>query len=205
MAIAALLFAGTGHAAEQPLLGGRTARFRAAGLRRRALVYFAGDAAALVTLGDPRCPARSIFRLTASVSRFTQVDLPCAKWRATSSHGYVYVDPPGSAGGVRRIVLVRGTLLVKLGGGNVPTITGPLPFAEAMLRVGTEQVCGRFASFEENTAGRSVAAPGSGPCHPRPNFIVVNLDDARADGIDRMPVVQSRIIGEGVRFTESFV
>lgn len=40
---------------------------------------------------------------------------------------------------------------------------------------------------------------------PRPNVIVVDLDDSRADGIDRMPTVQQRLIGEGVRFRNSFV
>jgi len=40
--------------------------------------------------------------------------------------------------------------------------------------------------------------------YPRPNFILINLDDARADGIDRMPVVQSVLAGEGVTFEHSF-
>ena len=39
----------------------------------------------------------------------------------------------------------------------------------------------------------------------RPNFIVIQLDDSRADGIDRMPIVQQRLIGEGVSFRNSFV
>ena len=32
---------------------------------------------------------------------------------------------------------------------------------------------------------------------PQPNFILINLDDTRADGIDRMSVVETRLIGAG--------
>jgi arylsulfatase A-like enzyme len=39
---------------------------------------------------------------------------------------------------------------------------------------------------------------------PRPNFIIIELDDTRFDGIDAMPVVQARLIGEGVQFHNSF-
>lgn len=38
---------------------------------------------------------------------------------------------------------------------------------------------------------------------PRPSFIVIQLDDARADGIDQMPVVQS-MAAEGITFDDSF-
>jgi arylsulfatase A-like enzyme len=40
---------------------------------------------------------------------------------------------------------------------------------------------------------------------PPPNFVIVNLDDTRFDGIDAMPVVQQRLIDEGFRFENSFV
>jgi arylsulfatase A-like enzyme len=51
-----------------------------------------------------------------------------------------------------------------------------------------------------------IAAPGdSGACVPRPNFILINLDDTRFDGIDQMPTVQSRLVADGVEFQNSFV
>ena len=38
-----------------------------------------------------------------------------------------------------------------------------------------------------------------------PNILLVNLDDVRADGIDRMQVVQERLSRESLRFVDSFV
>jgi len=199
---AAVLVPPFGQAAERPLFGGLTARFRSAGLRRRALIAFRDGA--LTALTDPRCPAASRLRLATSVTGFTQIDLPCANWRAAAG-GYLFADSSGQAGGVHRILLQPDRLFMKLGGRHYATVDGPIPFAEVTLAVGADSVCGRFGTFKHNTAGRVVAAAGSGPCHPRPNFLIINLDDTRADGIDRMPVVQSRLIGEGVQFTESFV
>ncbi|MBX3025583.1 sulfatase [bacterium] len=40
---------------------------------------------------------------------------------------------------------------------------------------------------------------------PRPNFLVINLDDARFDGVDRMSVVLDRLAAAGVTFHNSFV
>jgi arylsulfatase A-like enzyme len=39
----------------------------------------------------------------------------------------------------------------------------------------------------------------------RPNFIIIQLDDTRADGIDRMPVTLQKLAAEGVQFHNSFV
>ena len=39
----------------------------------------------------------------------------------------------------------------------------------------------------------------------RPNILIVDLDDSRFDGIDRMPTVLNRIAGAGVSFSNSFV
>jgi N-acetylglucosamine-6-sulfatase len=38
----------------------------------------------------------------------------------------------------------------------------------------------------------------------RPNFLVINLDDARADGLDRMPILQARVRSEGLDFVNAF-
>src|SRR5262249_47738660 len=39
----------------------------------------------------------------------------------------------------------------------------------------------------------------------RPNILLINLDDTRADGIDRMPTLLSRVAAHGVSFRNSFV
>ncbi|HEY0302341.1 MAG TPA: sulfatase-like hydrolase/transferase, partial [Rhizomicrobium sp.] len=39
----------------------------------------------------------------------------------------------------------------------------------------------------------------------RPNFIIIELDDTRADGIDQMPVALQKLAAEGVQFHSSFV
>ena len=39
----------------------------------------------------------------------------------------------------------------------------------------------------------------------RPNIVLINLDDTRADSLDRMPTVLSRLAAQGVSFTNSFV
>ena len=39
---------------------------------------------------------------------------------------------------------------------------------------------------------------------PGPNIVLINLDDARSDGLDRMPTVQSRLVANGISFTNSF-
>jgi arylsulfatase A-like enzyme len=51
---------------------------------------------------------------------------------------------------------------------------------------------------------RAVASSLSG-CVRRPSFLLVSLDDARADGLDRMPHLLARVAGEGVRFENAFV
>jgi len=54
----------------------------------------------------------------------------------------------------------------------------------------------------------ALAAIGTGPARaatPRPNVVVILTDDQRADGADRMPVVQSALAAHGVKFTNAFV
>jgi arylsulfatase A-like enzyme len=47
--------------------------------------------------------------------------------------------------------------------------------------------------------------PTNTPTTPRLNFLVINLDDTRPDGMDRMAVVQSRLAPESLTFQNSFV
>ena len=200
--LTALAAAPAWGASERPLLGGRTARFQAAPLTPRGVIKFRGETA-LASFGDPRCPATSSLRLSTEVGQFTQIDLPCANWRSTTT-GYLYKDSSGAAGGVRRIVYRSDRLAIAMNGPGYAPVTAPVPFAEVTFAVGGNRACGRFSAFELNADGR-VLASGSQACRPRPNFLVIALDDSRADGIDRMPTVLSRVAAEGTSFTNSFV
>jgi N-acetylglucosamine-6-sulfatase len=189
-------------ATELPLLGGRVGRVRAT-TTPTALFSF-DDETDLTPLGDPRCPAVSSVRIGFGDGSYRVTTLPCANWQATNT-GYVYHDQTSSVG-VRRIILRADRLHILLQGERLADIRGPVPFLDAALQIGATRACGRFGSFRRNRPGRIVAAKGSTPCAlPRPNILVIDLDDTRADGIDRMPVLQSRVIGEGVSFRNSFV
>ena len=202
-ALAALFTPRAAGATEQALLGGRRARFHAPPRTPRSFIEFR-DASALASLGDPTCPAVSRLRLSTSAERFEQIDLPCANWHATAS-GYTYSDKQASAGGVRRIILRSDRLIIRLKGPSYAPVTVPIPFAEVTIAVGGNRACGRFDTFEVNSGDRAIAAAGSSPCRPRPNFLLVNLDDTRTDGIDRMPTVLARLAGEGLSFRNSFI
>jgi arylsulfatase A-like enzyme len=188
------------EAFEYPLFGGRTVRFHA-GDRPEATVIFSGDAA-LAKVADPRCPAESSVRIVSSADDVKEIALDCHKWRQ-SAHGYRYLDPSGSAGGVTRIVLAGTRLSISLRR-DFPADAAPR-FVEAALTVGADSYCGRFATPARQFAdARAVRGPSQACRLPRPNLIVVVLDDVRADGVDRMPMLLNRIAAEGVSFDNAF-
>jgi arylsulfatase A-like enzyme len=159
----------------------------------------------LTNLPDPRCPAVSRLTLTWSAENATTLELPCAGWQLQNGR-YVFIDRAGKTAGVRRVVAGNGTLLVRLAGvaAQVPAIDAR--FVEVKLTVGEEDFCARFTGFRSGQASQILARGRSGACRlPRPNFIVINLDDVRFDGLDQMPTVQSEIAGTGVVFSNSFV
>jgi arylsulfatase A-like enzyme len=197
------LVATSAAAVELPLLGGRVARVRGTGASAAGVFSFNHEVD-LTPLGDPRCPATSSVRIGFGDGSYRVTTLPCANWHATSS-GYVYADETASVG-VRRIILRADRLSLVLQGERLAALGGPVPFLAAALQVGATRACGHFGSFRRNRAGRIVAERGSTACAlPRPNILLIDLDDTRADGIGAMPVLQSRVIGEGVSFTNSFV
>jgi N-acetylglucosamine-6-sulfatase len=55
------------------------------------------------------------------------------------------------------------------------------------------------------TASETATPVPTATATPRPNFVIIELDDTRFDGIDRMPVVQRKLVGEGVQFHNMFV
>jgi arylsulfatase A-like enzyme len=143
--------------------------------------------------------------LTWSVDHVDQVDLPCDGWRAEKGR-YVFVGRVPEAAGVQRIVAGAGSFLVRVSGGAFE-IPGDAPrFVEAKLGVGEEEYCARFEGFRESRGAQILSRGRAAACrHPRPNFLVINLDDIRFDGLDAMPVVQSELVGGGIDFANSFV
>jgi arylsulfatase A-like enzyme len=76
--------------------------------------------------------------------------------------------------------------------------TDPVPVVSRLVRA--------ILNARDGCRDAATATPAAPP-HPtpRPNIVIIELDDVRADGIDRMPTVLSRLVGQGVRFTNSFV
>jgi len=81
----------------------------------------------------------------------------------------------------------------------------------AVLEVGSDRYCGTFGGIERQNDQKRFkrnSAPAPSACPQitagRPNFLVINLDDARADGLDKMPVFAARIQNDGVTFTNAY-
>jgi N-acetylglucosamine-6-sulfatase len=202
----ALVFAVVGLASsaaalERPLTGGQSARFHG-GETPRTAIRFAGDAA-LSAVGDPQCPTASSLRLLLWDEAVKPIALDCRKWRRTAT-GYRYVDPSAAAGGVRKIVLSGQRLAVYLNGNTAAANAAP-PFAEVTLTIGADGYCGRFAAPRRRSSNTLAASGPTQACQlPRPNIVLVVLDDVRRDGIDRMPNLLNRIAAEGVSFDNAF-
>lgn len=201
-----LLTATAAPAFEHPLRAGGLARFRPGpgGAGGTGQILILGETG-LSNVADPRCPASSRLRLTWSAEDTTELDLPCAGWRLEKGR-YVFVGRTGKAAGVRRVVVGDGVLLVRLTGPAAHVPDGGARFVEVTFAVGDEEYCGRFSGFRASRARQILARGRSDACRlPHPNFLVINLDDVRFDGIDAMPVVQNVLAGQGISFTNSFV
>lgn len=190
-------------ALEHSLAGGQLARLPAAGAAATAVITFSGDAI-LGGAPDPRCPASSSVRLATAPASASETPLDCRKWRPAAAGGYHYTDPSAAAGAAEKIVLAGNRLAIRITGPVAGVESGAPPFVEAALTIGSDSYCGRFAAPRQRRGDRWVARGPTQPCRiPRPNFIVVVLDDVRADGVDRMPTLQ-RIAAEGVSFDNAF-
>ncbi len=184
-------------AVEHVLHGGERVAFTG-GATARGLVRFRGQVA-VAQMPDPRCPAESAVSVAAPGS-VRELPLSCNRWQRVRN-GYRYTGSAGDA--VTSVRWTERKLLIRLGAAGA--ISGPVTHLEVGLRVGTDRLCGRFEQFTRNQPGR---VKSRGPSHPclssRPNFLVVVLDDARFDGLDAMPVFQTRIAGEGRTFENAF-
>ena len=72
---------------------------------------------------------------------------------------------------------------------------------------GADRYCTEFGGgVQRNDASgfRARDAPAPASCAPsRPNILLINLDDSRLDGTDRMPALQA-LAADGVSFSETF-
>lgn len=202
--IGALLWLAAPAAAEVvSLTSGKVAVFfDAPGRRRDALqVQFFGDDA-LANVADPRCPRASSLRFVSEAGDSGGIALPCQNW-VHRGDGYQYqeIDPSGSQrwisfGGRHLLIVIRRQ------GAAIPP---PIGFSEVHLRVGGTDYCGRFTDVVRSDARLTWARGSTQSCEPPPlSFVIINLDDTRADGIDRMPVVQQRLGANGFVFENAF-
>lgn len=112
----------------------------------------------LATLGDPSgCPSAVTVRIAAYPTARNlvigppPVELPCAGWRPIAN-GWLYRDPQGSAGGIRRVqYTTRGLTIVAAAPGFVAE-PGPVGFVQVGLTVGATRYHVRFHTFQRNDA-----------------------------------------------------
>jgi arylsulfatase A-like enzyme len=177
----------------------------------RALVEWADDPALANPVAPPVCPSTVSVEIATDVGSTGPLLLPCGNWHAAGG-GYIYEDGAALVGGVRDVQLGRRGLKLHLQGPHYAPSTGPVAFIEARVAVGGTRYCGRFVAppsrFVANGPGTIlIRGPSTAcaPAPPRPNFLVIDLDDTRPDGMDRMATVQSRLMAESVVFDNSFV
>ncbi|HEY8517440.1 MAG TPA: hypothetical protein VIS07_18160 [Candidatus Binatia bacterium] len=118
---------------------------------------------ALRELRDPTvCPSSATLRIayyptaTNLVTGGPTVELPCERWSRVSD-GYVYRDPSGSAGGVRRVVYTRRGIDVLASGPGYEPVVGPVGFVQLWLTVGDARYLVRMHEFVANGAGAVIS------------------------------------------------
>jgi len=192
--------------ASLPLTNGRRVVSRTGGTpsRNRTVIRFSRDPN-LVDVGDPACPASSSIRIVAGGYDSGVLPLSCSGWRRASTG--LRFEAPDGPGGLRKLSVGGGTLSATFAGALHAPIPSSAPFVEIALRLGTTEHCGRLLALAANGTTTFRAVGPSTACSviaPRPSFLVVNLDDTRADGVDRMPVLQERLAAEGQTFRNAF-
>ncbi|HXJ33563.1 MAG TPA: hypothetical protein VMS22_05925 [Candidatus Eisenbacteria bacterium] len=161
-AVVAVL-AATDASALTVLTVGKTAVFRAHGGVASAVVGFGRDPA-FATPADPTCTGGAVMTLqvaaypqaTARLDAQDEVTLPCERWKR-SAGGFVYRDPDGAVGGVRKVAYSRSRFVVQFEGGTYRHVAGPVGYAELWIDIAGERLVGRFHNFRKNTADLLVA------------------------------------------------
>lgn len=142
---------------------GKRAVFRDRGGTASALVTVGRDRA-FATLADPTCGGGDTMRLqvasyptaTFRVDAQDLVELPCAGWKKRAG-SFVYRDPAGSVGGVRKVVYGHARLLARFQGGSYRPIPAPVGYAELWIEIGGKRLLARFHNFRRNEAGLVVS------------------------------------------------
>lgn len=142
------------------LTADKVAIFTATPGRDPAAVLRVDGDGALRELDNPTCPATSSLRFAlsrraADFEDHGEIALSCARWQARGS-GYRYLDPDGTAGGVREIVYRRRRLLIRARGPGFQPVGGPAAYVEAWLTIGSTRYLLRFHAFRRNEATRIV-------------------------------------------------
>jgi len=207
LVVACVAVTGSAFAAPATLVGGRrlTSRDSTSASHDRTSIRFSGDPA-LTAIDDPSCPSSSSLRIVAGTYDSGELALPCSGWKR-SGGGHRYGAGATGVGGVRKLIVGDGRLSATLSGPIHAPVPASAPFVEVRLRIGTQEFCGRLTALAFNGTTTFRAVGPSSACSatpPRPNFLVVYLDDTRADGVDLMPVLEDRLANEGHIFTNAF-
>jgi hypothetical protein len=142
---------------------GKSAVFRRRDGVASAVVRFGHDPA-FAAVADPTCTGGATMTLqvaaypqaTVRVDAQPVLTLPCERWKRRRS-GFVYRDPDGTAGGVRKVVYGRSRFLVRFEGGTYRHVAGPVGYAELWIEIAGTRLVGRFHDFRTNEADRIVA------------------------------------------------
>jgi hypothetical protein len=136
----------------------------------KAIITFVKEPNLSPPFPNPRCPFSSSVRILTN-RHDLQIPLDCANWSLTNT-GFKYKDKLGASGGVQKILLKSGKLLIKLKGDNygANAIDGPIDFVEAELDIEGSPYCGRFeaptSEVKKNEPDQVVFKGPSDPCVP---------------------------------------
>src|SRR4030095_7892359 len=182
--------------------------------------WLRGDATQHAELGSPTtatdydfCIYDSSFDANGAPRLLLGARAPAGSdWHPTTT-GFAYDNQTLTPSAARRMLLRAGAqgrsaVLVKGQGLTLPplqSITFPLT-VQVKTPAGAQGACwsaayGRAAVERPEWVRATLARRGP---EMRPSIVLINLDDTRADGIDRMPTLLSRVAGQGVSFTNAF-
>jgi hypothetical protein len=182
---------------------GKSAVFRRRAGGDSAVVRFGRDPAFGV-LGDPTCAGGDTMTLqvaaypqsTVRVDAQDAVSLPCRPWKRRRA-GFVYRDPHGAVGGVRKVVYGRTRFVVRFEGTPYRHTAGPVGYAELWIEIGGARLLGRFHDFRVNQTDRIVAPrPSAAAAAGEADFWTI------LHGTDHSPVRQAEALAQLTRAVE---
>jgi arylsulfatase A-like enzyme len=113
---------------------------------------------------------------------------------------------PCDCSGANRVTISDLVVSVRIALGTASVSECPAADRNGDGHVDVSEIISGVAAALANCPPIATASPTALPTQtPRMNFLVIDLDDTRPDGIDRMTTVQSRLLAESVTFDNSFV